>query len=139
MQNFYSILKIIFHTKALLFLNLYVLTSVLVALVKRVVLDLGTNKKDNDSHFLNIYIPLRYFFYSHNYGCSYGAKFKFLYSEKMLFYSEKHFHIQRKLYYIQRNIFIFSVIFLCLKKFSIFREIAYLKKLFYIQRKFLYL
>ena len=80
--------------------------------------------------FLNFYYII--------YGCSYGAKFKLLYSEKIVFYSEKHFHIQRKLYYIQRNIFIFRVIFLYLK-FSIFREIAYLKKLFYIQRKFLYL
>ena len=79
-----------------------------------------------------------------SYGHSYGAKFKLLYSEKILFYSEKHFHIQRKLYYIQRNIFIFSVIFLYLKKFSIFREIAYLKKLstfresFYIYRNCIY-
>ena len=58
----------------------------------------------------------------YNYGCSYGAKFKLL-------YSEKHFHIQRKFSYIQKNIFIFKVIFLCLKKFSKFREIPYLKEL----------
>ena len=79
-----------------------------------------------------------------NCRCSYGEKFKLLYSEKILFYSEKHFYIQRKIYYIQRNIFIFSVIFLYLKKFSIFREIAYLKKLstfresFYIYRNCIY-
>ena len=66
----------------------------------------------------------------YNYGCSYGAKFKLL-------YSEKHFHIQRKSYYIQRNIYIFRVIFLYLKKFSMFRENPYVKKLFYIQRKLL--
>ena len=41
--------------------------------------------------------------------------------------------MQKKFYYIQRNVFIFRV---ALKKFSIFREIAYLKKLFYIQRKY---
>ena len=46
-------------------------------------------------------------------------------SEKMLLISEKHFHIQSD--------------FLYLKKSSISREIAYLKKLFYIHRKFLYL
>ena len=51
---------------------------------------------------------------------------KFSYSEKMLLHSEKHFHMQ-------------SHFFLYLKKFSIFREIAYLKKLFYIHRKILYL
>ena len=75
-----------------------------------------------------------------SYGCLYGAKFKLLYSEKISFYSEKHFHIQRKFYYLQRNTFIFRVIFLYLKKFSTFREIAYLKKLFIfsIQIKFLY-
>ena len=63
------------------------------------------------------------------------------------------FYIQRKFCFIQRNIFIFrknvinfretfsysGAIFLYLKKSSIFREIAYLKKLFYIHRKFLYL
>ena len=71
------------------------------------------------------------------YGCSYGAKLKLLYSEKIVLYSEKNFHIQRKCYYIQRNISIFTLIFLCLKKFSIFGEIEYLKKLFYIQRIFI--
>ena len=71
------------------------------------------------------------------YGYSYGAKLKLLYSEKIVLYSEKNFHIQRKCYYIQRNISIFTVIFLCLKKFSIFGEIEYLKKLFHIQRIFI--
>ena len=53
------------------------------------------------------------------------------------------FYIQRKFYFIQRNIFIFRENFNTFREifsyseciFSIFREIAYLKKLFYIQRK----
>ena len=70
------------------------------------------------------------------YGCSFGAKFMFLYSEKnlifretfsylkeILLYSEKHFHIQRK----------FSIRWISLY----FKKFLYSKKFYYVQLFFL--
>ena len=71
-------------------------------------------------------------------SCSYGAKFKFLYSDNILFHSEKYFHIQKKHDFIKRNIFMYSEECFAFRETFVFKE-TFTVKCFNIQRKFLYL
>ena len=67
------------------------------------------------------------------YGCSFGAKLRFLYSEKSFNIQRNIFLFRGKFYYIQRNIFIFRGSFI----FSEFLCIS--KKIYYVQWIFCYI